>query len=182
MEWGWDPRILKPICHSQGKLHITYNIKKALSTSLIIRDRDSYHLHHHALQKCKTFLSFFFLISEKCSNLIVMTTQKIVFFTCWVEYLLPPNCFYRCLSVHRGGSASLHAGIPSPPPGPGILPASPPGANTPPRHRGCWEIRSTRGRYPSYWNAMLFKFSVGTFSEWHSHKLVIQNFVFIFIL
>ena len=41
-----DPRILKPICHSQGKLHITYNMKKALSTSLIIKDRDSYHLHH----------------------------------------------------------------------------------------------------------------------------------------
>ena len=29
-----------------------------------------------------------------------------------------------------------------------------PGADTPPR-RACWEIRSTRGRYASYWNAIL---------------------------
>ena len=44
--------------------------------------------------------------------------------------------------------------------------AVPPGADTPqsrhspkqtpPRHRACWEIRSTRGRYASYWNAILF--------------------------
>ena len=33
-----------------------------------------------------------------------------------------------------------------------------PGADTsPPPHRACWEIRSTRGRYASYWNAILFK-------------------------
>ena len=47
------------------------------------------------------------------------------------------------------------------PPGPG----TPPGADTPPRpgtplwdqvHRACWEIRTTRGRYASYWNAILF--------------------------
>ena len=31
----------------------------------------------------------------------------------------------------------------------------PPGADTTP-HRACWEIRSTRGRYASYWNAILF--------------------------
>ena len=54
-------------------------------------------------------------------------------------------------------------------------PTHPPGADpflceqTPPRPRGrpppfrppqrkaCWEIRSTRGRYASYWNAILFK-------------------------
>ena len=32
----------------------------------------------------------------------------------------------------------------------------PPPEQTPPR-RACWEIRSTRGRYASYWNAYLFK-------------------------
>ena len=31
----------------------------------------------------------------------------------------------------------------------------PPGADTP-RCRACWEIRSTRGLYASYWNAILF--------------------------
>ena len=50
----------------------------------------------------------------------------------------------------------------TPPPGPGTLPWSrytprPPGADTPPRRRACWEIRSTRGRYASYWNAILLR-------------------------
>ena len=88
-------------------------------------------------------------------------------------------------SVHRGGSASVHAGIhpPTHPPGswhphgsrhppgtkhpPEQTPPSPrtrhpppciadtPGANTP-RHSACWEIRSTSERYASYWNAILF--------------------------
>ena len=77
-------------------------------------------------------------------------------------------------SVHRGGSAPLHAGIP---PGPEAdLPGSrhPPRANTlgadtppPPRsrspqeqtpwHSACWEIWATSGRYTSYWNAYLFE-------------------------
>ena len=39
-----------------------------------------------------------------------------------------------------------------------LLPRSrhPPGLSTPPRSRACCEIRSTRGRYASYWNANLF--------------------------
>ena len=44
------------------------------------------------------------------------------------------------------------------PPGPGTPPGTrytPPGPGTLPR-RACWEIRSTRGRYASYWNAILF--------------------------
>ena len=36
---------------------------------------------------------------------------------------------------------------------------TPPGTDTP-RHRACWEIRSTRGRYASYWNAILLLTSV----------------------
>ena len=36
----------------------------------------------------------------------------------------------------------------------------PPGADThPPPHRACWETRWTRGRYASYWNAILLKLS-----------------------
>ena len=31
-----------------------------------------------------------------------------------------------------------------------------PWSRHPPRHRACWEIWSTRGRYASYWNAILF--------------------------
>ena len=86
----------------------------------------------------------------------------------------------------QGGSASVHAGYPPgadtpgtrskhpPPPGvdnplgPGTLPKSrPPREQTHPsrsRHprkqtplcSACWEIRSTSGRYASYWNAILY--------------------------
>ena len=33
---------------------------------------------------------------------------------------------------------------------------TPPRSRLPPQRRPCWEIRSTRGRYASYWNAILF--------------------------
>ena len=33
----------------------------------------------------------------------------------------------------------------------------PPPSRQPPQRRACWEIRSTRGRYASYWNAILFR-------------------------
>ena len=49
-----------------------------------------------------------------------------------------------CDSVHGGGgSASVHAGIPSP------------RHQAPSLHSACWEIRSTCGWYASYWNAIL---------------------------
>ena len=43
-------------------------------------------------------------------------------------------------------------------------------AGTPPRSSACWEIRTTSGRYASYWNAFLFLFKVihrniGTFNQ-----------------
>ena len=44
-----------------------------------------------------------------------------------------------------GGSASMHAGIPTPPLGPG----------RPPPREADSRIRSTSGRYASYWNAFL---------------------------
>ena len=60
--------------------------------------------------------------------------------------------------VHPPGPGTL-------PPGPGTPPTryTPPDqvpprdqVHPPPRGRTCWEIRSTRGRYASYWNAILF--------------------------
>ena len=49
-------------------------------------------------------------------------------------------------------STSVHAGIPPPPP---PLEQTPPGSRHPrPWCRACWEIRSMRGRYASYWNAL----------------------------
>ena len=63
--------------------------------------------------------------------------------------------------LFTGGSASVHAWIPPPPPGPGTPSpwdqAPPPPSRHPPRSsRAYWEIRSTSGRYASYWNANLF--------------------------
>ena len=90
-------------------------------------------------------------------------------------------CFYKCLSFCPRGVCfsacwdttpppSRHrAPLPPPtsrhhPPGPGTpRPGMPPGAGTPwdqapAQSSACWEIRSTRGRYASYWNAILFTF------------------------
>ena len=74
-----------------------------------------------------------------------------------------------CVILFTGGvSASVHAGIPPPqsrhppradthtPPEQTPPQSRPPSEQTPPRRRACWEIRSTRGRYASYWNAILF--------------------------
>ena len=74
-----------------------------------------------------------------------------------------------------GGSASVHAGIPPPdketPPGKEIpLARRPPCQDIPPPprqtplHSACWEIRSTSGRYASYWNAILLHLLYNIFS------------------
>ena len=73
-----------------------------------------------------------------------------------------------CDSVHRGGSASVHAGIPHPPSkaGPPTGKADPLSKETPlwqgrppgkeiPLCSACWEIQSTSAQYASYWNAIL---------------------------
>ena len=49
-----------------------------------------------------------------------------------------------CDSVHRGGLPQCMLGY------------NLPREQAPPRRRACWEIRSTRGQYASYWNAILF--------------------------
>ena len=83
----------------------------------------------------------------------------------------------------RGGLPQCMLGYHPPPipPGAGTTPQSrhPPGTRNPqsrhppsrqappqsrhpppPRCRACWELRSTRGRYTSYWNAILFSFKI----------------------
>ena len=73
-------------------------------------------------------------------------------------------CFYTCLSVHRVGSASVHAGIPPPLSSP--QEQAPPRAGPTPWSRHPPEQRLPRSRhppadgyccgwYPSYWNAFL---------------------------
>ena len=57
-----------------------------------------------------------------------------------------------CDSVNRGGGASLHAGIPTPP----ASRHPPEQTPCPPRNRHPPGIRLTSGRYASYWNAYLF--------------------------
>ena len=95
-----------------------------------------------------------------------------------------------CDSVHRGGSASVHAGIPSPLGG-----RHPPGKQTPPREADTprevdtpreadtppWEadtpreaysgIRSMSGRYASYWNAFLLQKCI----QWVSTTFIESN-------
>ena len=51
----------------------------------------------------------------------------------------------------------------------------PPGSRHPPPGRSCWEIRSTRGRYASYWNAILYYYS--NLQNSHS-KVDLSNKVF----
>ena len=82
--------------------------------------------------------------------------------------------FQKCVSrilFTGGGSASVHAGISPPgtrhPPG-----ADLPGPGTPRSrptwHSACWEIRSTSGRYASYWNAILFVIVHSNFSRYYN--------------
>ena len=61
-----------------------------------------------------------------------------------------------CDSVHRGGGCvCLSACWDTIPLGADTPREQTPPQSRHPRHRACWEIRSTRGRYTSYWNAIL---------------------------
>ena len=82
-------------------------------------------------------------IMEKVSSLLLPPATKL-----GQGYVFTGVCDSD--SVHGGVSASVHAGIPHPPE------QTHPPKQTPPQRRACWEIRSTRGRYASYWNAILF--------------------------
>ena len=104
-----------------------------------------------------------------CSQ--IFTARKVIFSEACVKN-----------SVHKGGLPQCMLGPPrNRPPRPGTHPQSrhprtrypswvrtpsldqatpgsrhPPGADTP-RSSACWEIRSTSGRYASYWNAILWQ-------------------------
>ena len=69
----------------------------------------------------------------------------------------PRQYVYRRLSVHSGGVPDqVPPGADTPPPTNRYTP----GTRYTPQHRACWEIRSTRGRYASYWNAILLTLQI----------------------
>ena len=112
---------------------------------------------------------------ENDSNIKILGSES---FTKWLVWDACARDFYRpqrswakvmflqaCVCPRGGGvSASVHAGIPTPPPWadapppPGADPPQsrhPPGPGSPPPEADC-SIRLTSGRYASYWNAFLF--------------------------
>ena len=78
----------------------------------------------------------------------------------WGKVIFSETCVKN--SVHKWGSAPLHAGIHAPRSTP--LQEQPPATprSRHPQRSACWEIRATSGLYESYWNAFLF---VTEFSE-----------------
>ena len=93
----------------------------------------------------------------------------------------------------RGGSASVHAGIPHKPPGADTLPGTRhptlPEQTPPPLCSACWEMWSTSGRYASYWNAILFRFEterlqtlkdkiVASLGNIRAYHLILNNSIF----
>ena len=116
--------------------------------------------------------------ADKLQKLAALGRYTILTFSiCFVltsfRLLLPPanevceGYVFTCVchSVHGGVSASMHAGIPPQEQTP-LQGADPPQSRHPPRAdtsreqtpplcSACWEIQSTRGRYASYWNAIL---------------------------
>ena len=85
---------------------------------------------------------------------------------------LEQTCPYGADTPLRADTPQADTPPSRPPPGPSTSPGSrhppdkvhppradtPPGSRHPPWRRACWEIRSTRVRYASYWNAILFVF------------------------
>ena len=109
--------------------------------------------------------STFWLVGNKN-----MTSNDVLIFTARKRSLGQGNIFTPvCHSVHRGGLPKCMMGYHPPDqasPRPGAPRTRHPPQTRhpqtrhplyqPPRHRACWEIRSTRGWYASYWNAILF--------------------------
>ena len=93
---------------------------------------------------------------------------KVIFYTCLSFCLQGGVCLSACWDTtppwsrhHPPGAdtpqsrhpCSRHPPGADPPWDQTILPEQTPPGNRPP---ACWEIRSTRGRYASYWNAILY--------------------------
>ena len=111
--------------------------------------------------------------NTQASNLIQATHTKCAFVPARKRSMGQGNIFSSVCQEfcpQGGGSASVHAGIPPPgsrpprsrpPPEQAppweqtLLVHTPPGSrHPPPLCSACWEIRSTSGRYASYWNAI----------------------------
>ena len=122
-------------------------------------------------------------------NKVFLWNEKLCRVNCTncIRTFLPPTMklgqgyvFTRvCDSVHRGGSASAHAGIHPPnQTTPGTRPSRPPiGPETPceqtrppqeqtPPSSACWEIGPASRWYASYWNAYLLELIYLT-HQWH---------------
>ena len=73
-------------------------------------------------------------------------------------------CFYTCVSVHGGGSASVHAGLP-------LSGAGTPGEQVPHPQEQAPPPRSAYGnccgRYASYWNAFLLCMKMSGWKKSH---------------
>ena len=70
-----------------------------------------------------------------------------------MSFYCPQTKFAKVMFLHLSVSHSVHGGV--------CLSAcwdTPLGAD-PPLRSACWEIRSTSGRYASYWNAILFSWN-----------------------
>ena len=104
-------------------------------------------------------------ITDSCKNItfpqlrlwpVIITTHKV-----WRKVIFSVACVKN--SVHRGVCLSacwdktppLRAPPETTPPGPGTPWEKTPPWSRPPKSSACWEIRSTSGRYASYWNAIL---------------------------
>ena len=83
---------------------------------------------------------------------------KVMFLQASMILLTGGVCLSACWDIPPR-SRHPHPRADSPPPQEQTPPPQsrlPPQEQTPPpQHRACWEIRSTRGRYASYWNAIL---------------------------
>ena len=54
-------------------------------------------------------------------------------------------------------------------------PEQTPPKSRPPHRRACWEIRSTRGRFASYWNAILFLVAFTLIHKYHNILFIVAK-------
>ena len=99
------------------------------------------------------------IFSQVC--VILFTGVGVCLSACWDTTTTPPQSRSPQKQTPRtpGADTPLRTDIPpeqTPPGADTPLGANPP-RTRPPWYRACWEIRSTRGRCTSYWNAIFVK-------------------------